>query len=170
MTSTDVRADKSTASSAISVEMAEATKVEALFRRLHAAWNDCDAKAFAACFSADATIIGFDGSQHRGKAGVEGDLAKIFSAHKTPSYVAKIETTRFLNDDIAIVNAATSLVPRGHSDIDPKLNAIQVMVASRLNGTWQIEVFQNTPAAFHGRPILAQKMSDDLRQVLAART
>jgi hypothetical protein len=35
-------------------------------------------------------------------------------------------------------------------------------------GKWRIALFQNTPAAFHGRPELAEQLSADLRHVLAS--
>ena len=34
------------------------------------------------------------------------------------------------------------------------------------DGAWQVELFQNTPAAFHGRPELSEQMTEELRQAL----
>jgi hypothetical protein len=39
-------------------------------------------------------------------------------------------------------------------------------VAARHGGRWLIALFQNTPAQFHGRPELAQQLTEDLRQLL----
>ena len=33
-------------------------------------------------------------------------------------------------------------------------------------GRWRIILFQNTPAQFHGRPELAQQLTDELRELL----
>jgi len=43
------------------------------------------------------------------------------------------------------------MIPRGQKEINPAVNAIQTLVASRKEEGWRIEVFQNTPAALHGR-------------------
>jgi hypothetical protein len=58
------------------------------------------------------------------------------------------------------------MVPPGRSDINPAVNAIQLLVASHRDGRWQIELFQNTPAAFHGRPELSAALTEELRSVL----
>ena len=38
------------------------------------------------------------------------------------------------------------------------------------DGKWKIISFQNTPAAFHGRPELAEQLSAELREELRRRT
>jgi hypothetical protein len=39
-------------------------------------------------------------------------------------------------------------------------------VAAREGGVWRIVSYQNTPAQFHGRPELAQALTDELQQLL----
>ena len=63
----------------------------------------------------------------------------------------------------------SGLVPSGKDDIDPALNAVQSMVAVQKSGTWKVALFQNTPAAFHDRPDLAKKLTEELRAVLKQR-
>jgi uncharacterized protein (TIGR02246 family) len=67
---------------------------------------------------------------------------------------------------VAILIAAVGMVPPGGSDINPAVNAIQVLVATKQDGAWRVESFQNTPAAFHGRPELVEQMTQELRAVL----
>ena len=50
------------------------------------------------------------------------------------------------------------------------VNAHQTLVAVKHDGLWRIQLFQNTPAQFHGRPELVQHMTEELRQVLEAET
>ena len=52
-------------------------------------------------------------------------------------------------------------------EINPAVNAIQSLVAVTRDGRWRIALFQNTPAQFHGRPELAQQLTEELRQLLA---
>ncbi len=52
-------------------------------------------------------------------------------------------------------------------DIRPELNAVQTLVAVKHgNDRWKIAIYQNTPAAFHGRPELGEQLTEELRQVL----
>jgi len=57
-------------------------------------------------------------------------------------------------------------VPPGQTDLNPAVNAIQTLVTVRQDGQWRITLLQNTPAQFHGRPDLAQQLTDGLRRLL----
>jgi hypothetical protein len=47
------------------------------------------------------------------------------------------------------------------------VNAIQTLVAARRDGRWRVELFQNTPAAFHGRPEASEALTAELRGALS---
>jgi uncharacterized protein (TIGR02246 family) len=142
------------------------TEVKTLYRQLVECWNQRDAAAFAALYEKDGSCIGFDGSQMNGRSEIESVLSKIFAEHQTAPYVSKIREVRFVTSEVAILRAVAGMVPPGKSDLDPALNAIQSLVASRREGSWRIALFQNTPAQFHGRPELTQQLTDELRQLL----
>jgi len=55
------------------------------------------------------------------------------------------------------------MVPPGKSDINPETNAIQSLIAVRSGDGWQIALFQNTPAQFHGRPEQAKALTEELQ-------
>ena len=46
------------------------------------------------------------------------------------------------------------------------MNAVQTVVAKQEHGRWLIALFQNTPAAYHGRPQASQQLTEELRQEL----
>jgi hypothetical protein len=46
---------------------------------------------------------------------------------------------------------------------------VQSMIAFREPDGWRIALFQNTPAAFHGRSEDSERLTDELRQVLRER-
>jgi hypothetical protein len=48
-------------------------------------------------------------------------------------------------------------------------HAIQTLVAARREGRWRVELFWNTPAAFHGRLEKSKELTEDLRAVLRDR-
>lgn len=140
-------------------------KIRDLYHNLLTAWNNSDAKGMADLCSNNANLIGFDGSQHNGRTNIESDLQKIFASHKVPSFIYKIREVRFLFDNTAILRAVVSMVPQGGTDIIPEVNAIQTLVAAKYKDEWMVELFQNTPAAYHGRPELMKQLTDELREV-----
>lgn len=140
--------------------------VSSLYHQLLESWNSRDAAAFAAAFATDANLVGFDGSTVDGQAEIESHLAQIFGDHPTAAYIGKIRELRLLGSNAALLRAVAGMVPPGQTDIHPALNAIQSLVAVKQADTWQVALYQNTPAQFHGRPELAQQLTDELRQLL----
>lgn len=142
-------------------------EVRTLYQHLLDSWNRRSADAFAASFTEDGEVVGFDGSQMSGQAEIASTLRQIFADHLTAPYVSKVRGVRLLSPDIALLRAVVGMVPHGSSDIEPALNALQTLVATKRDGQWRITLFQNTPAQFHGRPELVQQLTEELRQLLA---
>lgn len=136
-----------------------------LYHALLEAWNEQDAHKFAGSFSGTAYVIGFDGSQMIGQAQVEEELKCIFKDHQTGRYVAKVRDIRHLDSHCMLLYAVSGMIPPDQSHIDPTKNAIQTLVASKKDDSWYIELFQNTPAQFHGRPELSKSMTEELEEL-----
>jgi uncharacterized protein (TIGR02246 family) len=139
------------------------TEVRSLYQQLLEGWNKGSADGMAAPFAEDGEIIGFDGSQFAGRAAIALHLQQIFSNHATPAYVAKVRDVRFLVPEVADLRAVAGMVPPGQSDLQPNLNTHHTLIAVKREGQWRITLFQNTPAQFHGRPDLVQKLTEELR-------
>jgi uncharacterized protein (TIGR02246 family) len=148
--------------------MASPTAVEALYRSLLAAWNDCDAAAFGQLFADDGTLVGFDGSPVDSRASITEHLAGIFADHQPAAYVAKVREVRDLGAGAALLRAVVGMVPPGKSAIEPKVNAIQSLVVVDGDGGLRVAHFQTTPAAFHGRPDAVDALTEELQVVAAA--
>lgn len=140
--------------------------VVALYERLLSAWNERSAAGYAALFAPGGTVVGFDGSQMTGPEDIRAHLEPVFRDHPTASYVSIVRELRSLGEHAALLRADVGMLPPGGDDINPAVNAVQVMVASQTGRSWQIEHFQNTPAAFHGRPELADALTAELRKQL----
>jgi uncharacterized protein (TIGR02246 family) len=141
--------------------------VRELYHAMLEGWDTRNAQAMADTFAEDGEVVGFDGSRHTGRAAIAADMAKIFTGHATPTYVAKVRKVRLMGSCAALLEAATGLVPAGGSDLRPELNAWQTVVAARQEeGAWRILLLQNTPARFHGRPDLAESFTQELRDLL----
>ncbi len=143
------------------------TEVRALYQQLLEGWNKRSADAMTEPFAEDGEIIGFDGSQFVGRADITLHLRQIFADHLTPAYVGKVKGVRLLGSEVAILRAVAGMVPSGQSELEPNLNAHHTIVAVKREGKWCIALFQNTPAQFHGRPELVQKLTEELRELLS---
>lgn len=110
--------------------------------------------------------IGFDGSKVIGKKEILLHLEPIFEQHPTARFITKVKEIRLLGTEVAIIHAIAGMIPPGKTDIEPKVNAIQTLVAVKKDGFWRVELFQNTPAQFHGRPELVVEMTNELQHLL----
>ena len=136
-----------------------------LYQQLLDSWNKRDAIGFASFFAETGQIIGFDGSQYAGRTEIENEIGRIFADHVTATYVSIIRDVSFLTQDVAVLRAVVGMRPAGQSELNPNVNAIQTLTAVKRGGQWQIELFQNTPAQFHGRPELVRQLTEELSQV-----
>ena len=139
-----------------------------LYSRLLNAWNARDADGFASLFTPDASVVGFDGSQMNGAAEIASELRVIFASHPTASYVAKVREVRSLDNHTTLLRAVVGMVPPGDVALNAAVNAIQSIVFVEANGQWKIALLQNTPAAFHGRPQLAEALTHELTDALGS--
>src|SRR5262245_59588980 len=103
--------------------------IRSLYFGLLTCWNRRDATAFAAQFDPTGQVVGFDGSSMNGQAEIETTLGQIFADHPTAEYVGIVRSVRFLAPGVAVLRADAGMVPRGQSDINPAVNAIQALVA-----------------------------------------
>lgn len=142
------------------------TEVQNLYNKLIDAWNRRDAQGMSDPFAENGVQIGFDGSKLIGKEEIFSHLLTIFENHTTAPFITKVREIRSLGTDAAILYAIAGMIPPGKSDIEPAVNAHQTLVVVKKDNGWQVELFQNTPAQFHGRPELVEEMTEELRKLL----
>lgn len=142
--------------------------VKTLYQQLLAGWNRRDAAAMAALFTQEGSVVGFDGSQMQGPDEIQAQLAPIFADHPTAAYVSIVREVRALTPNVALLRADVGMVPPGQQTINPATNAIQSLIAVQEDETWGIALFQNTPAQFHGRPHLVEKMTRELQALVTS--
>jgi uncharacterized protein (TIGR02246 family) len=145
-------------------------EVRELYRKLLEAWDKRNARDYAMLFAPDAILVGFDGTQVFGQADIGAHISEVFSHHQTARYVSIVRGVRAVTGDVVALSAVAGMVPPNKTDINPDVNAVQTMVAARRGSAWQVALFQNTPAAFHGRPNDAKALCEELRGVLKKST
>jgi len=141
-------------------------QVHDLYRQLLQQWNAKSAKGFSNLFHEQGWAVGFDGSELKGREGIFEELSRVFNDHQTGTYVGMVKEVRFPNTGMALLHAVAGMIPAGENYINPDLNAIQTLVASHIKNEWRIELFQNTPAQFHGRPELALTLTAELAALI----
>ncbi len=147
---------------------AAAEAATTLYRRLIDGWNTQDAMAMAGALRTDALVIGFDGSQMVGREAARSELGRIFADHQVARYVTKVRSVTALGPDTAVLYAVVGMVPPGADDIMAEQNSVQTVVAHRTTAEeWSVALFQTTPAQYHGRPELAEALTEELRQLLS---
>ena len=145
---------------------ADAAAIQALYHALLTQWNGRNAVALADLFTEAGHLVGFDGSTINGRAAIESHLRDIFRDHQTAAYVGKVRAVRFIAPTVAVLRAVAGMIPPGMADLNPAVNAVQTLVAAEQEGHWRIELYQNTPAAFHGQPEQRAALTAELRQLL----
>lgn len=139
--------------------------IRTVYKTLLESWNSNDATAFANLFTESANVIGFDGSQMNGRKQIRDELTRIFQDHQVATYVGIIKEIRNLNENIYLLRAVVGMLPPGKDEIKPDVNAIQTLIVVRTGNDFKIEAYQNTAAAFHGRPELSKQLTEELQQV-----
>jgi uncharacterized protein (TIGR02246 family) len=150
--------------------MSDLADVETLYRTLLACWNERDAAGYGALFTANGSLVGYDGSSVETANAIAEHLQAIFADHVPATYVAQVREIRPLGKGVALLRSVVGMVPPEGSDINPERNAVQALVAVHTDGGWRVAHFHNTPAAFHGRPEEAEALTTELRSVLATGT
>ena len=91
-----------------------------------------------------------------GRAEIASALEGIFGSHQTARYVAKVRDIRRLGADVLLLRSVVGMMPPGKDELNPAVNAIQSLVAVERGADLRIALLHNTPAAFHGRPEMAE--------------
>jgi uncharacterized protein (TIGR02246 family) len=149
-----------------SLSLADEQAIRDLFEQLLAAWNARDAQAMAATVVEQGTLIGFDGSEHTGRDTIATEMARIFADHPTARYVWKVRGVIALGADGALLRAVVGMVPVGKTELNPAVNAVQTLLATRGDGVWRVVQMQSTPAQYHGRPEMAAALTQELQELV----
>lgn len=105
-------------------------------------------------------------SQSVGREEIFSHLNPIFEHHQTARFVSKVNDVHFLSSDIVILRAIAGMLPPQSNDINPNVNTHHTLIVVKKEGNWRIQLFQNTPAQFHGRPELVEQMTEELKALL----
>jgi uncharacterized protein (TIGR02246 family) len=150
-------------------DSADEAAVRALYQQLMDGWNQGSGDAFAAVFTEDGDLIGFDGTHFKGRQEIAPFHQRLFDKWlKGSRLVGEVEDVRFLSPEVALMHAVGGTVLRGKSEPVPERDSIQTLVATRQDGEWRLAAFQNTrlhPMDTSAGPFLVWTLSDLLWKV-----
>jgi len=148
----------------VTVLQEEVLAIQKVYDQLINSWNEMNSEAYAELFTTDGSIVGFDGSQANSRREIYDHLSGIFADHAPARFVTIIREIRLLSPSVGLLRAVAGMVPRNEKEINPKINAIQSLIAVKKEQRFMIALFQNTPAAFHGRAEDAKNLTQELQE------
>jgi uncharacterized protein (TIGR02246 family) len=148
---------------------ADEAAVRDLYQQLMDGWNQGSGDAFAAVFTEDGDLVGFDGTHFKGRQEIAPFHQQLFDKWlKGSRLVGRVEDVRFLSLDVALVHAVGGTIMRGKSEPTPERDSIQTLLAVRQDDEWRFAAFQNTrlhPVDSSAGPFLVWTISDLLWKV-----
>jgi uncharacterized protein (TIGR02246 family) len=126
--------------------------IRELFEKLLEDWARGDGEAYGSRFTEDADYVAFDGSHTRGRAQISSSHQQLFDKFlKGSRLTGRIEDTKFLGPDVALVHATGGTVIRGKTAPSPERHSVQTLVAAREGDEWRFASFHNTRVRPIGR-------------------
>jgi uncharacterized protein (TIGR02246 family) len=119
--------------------------IRELFQQLLDDWGRGDAQSYGSRFTEDADYVAFDGSHTKGRQAIVDGHQPLFDRWlKGTRLVGRIESIRFLGDDVALVHATGSTIFPGEEKPRRSRDSIQTLVAKKDDGVWHFTAFHNT--------------------------
>jgi uncharacterized protein (TIGR02246 family) len=120
--------------------------VLATFKAMSDAWALMDAGRFAACYAADATVIG-PGIYLRGRDDINASMAGAFTGPLKDSLRPhSAQSLRFVSGDTAVVVTESATVFPGESEVPPDRQHLVTWILTRHDGQWLVEANHICPA------------------------
>jgi uncharacterized protein (TIGR02246 family) len=114
--------------------------------RQQQAWNQHDAKAYAALFTEDGDVVNVVGWWWRGRTEIERKLTDAFAFVFRDSTLTITQVNlRFLTPEIAVAHVRWTMTGAKTPPTVPEpREGIQTILLQTLGGNWMIAAFQNT--------------------------
>jgi uncharacterized protein (TIGR02246 family) len=141
-------------------------RVKACYRQLLAAWNRRDADGFAALFTESGYVVGFDGSAMDGRAEIASTLVAVFLNQRIGPLAAKILDVRDVAPGVMLLSSVVGMAIPDDFDLNLSVNAVQSVVFVEQGDAVKVALLHSTPAAFHGRPEVADALMRELVDIL----
>lgn len=124
---------------------ADKTAVRAVPDRIRDAWAANDAEAFAAAYTADATMILSGDRFMKGRAQILQEVKASFAGgHKGTTLLQNIVDARYIGANTAIVITDGGVLAPGETKPHPEREIRATWVIAKEDGEWRIAAYQNS--------------------------
>ena len=122
------------------------TEPLAVLQQLYTAWEANDADAFAALYTADATVVR-PGSFSDGRDAVHASMAAAFAGPmKGSRAIDTMHSVRFYGDDTAVVISLAGILMAGETELPADRYRRATWTLVRDHGRWLIAAYHNCEA------------------------
>jgi uncharacterized protein (TIGR02246 family) len=124
----------------------EAAVVDVVQTRQQQAWNEHDAKAYAALFAEDGDVVNVVGWWWKGRKEIQNKLTDAFAFVFRDSTLTITQVdTRFLMPEVAVAHTRWTMSgAKTPPTIPEPREGIETIVLQKVSGKWMIAAFQNT--------------------------
>ena len=114
--------------------------------RQQQAWNQHDARAYAALFAEDGDVVNVVAWWWKGRSEIESNLTRMFAnIFRESTLTFRQVDVRFLTPDIAIAHARWTMTgARMPPGLPEPREGLQTLTVQRRSGKWLIAAFHNT--------------------------
>jgi uncharacterized protein (TIGR02246 family) len=114
--------------------------------RQQQAWNQHNARAYAALFAEDGDVVNVVAWWWKGRAEIESNLTRMFAnIFRESTLTFRQVDVRFLTPDIAIAHARWTMTgARMPPGLPEPREGLQTLTVQKRNGKWLIAAFHNT--------------------------
>jgi len=117
--------------------------IRVVYQQILDGWNKSSGTGFAAAFTEDADLVGFDGTHLKGRKEIASFHQKLFDTFLKGSRLeGEVKSARFLSPDVAVVHAISRMP--GQITAAPERDSIQTLVFTKRDGQWHVAGLQNT--------------------------